>query len=339
MIRVLLVDDQKTVRESLKISLEPEVDIEVIGTANDGIVAINQVEALLPDVVIMNMEMPALDGASATKQITSRFPETKVLILTSFDGDEYITKSLAMGAKGYLLKSVETQDLISAIRNAHKGYTQIAPGLIEKLLVATDSGVVLSKLSKLSPLNDTNITSIATKPYKTISSLQLASRQQQEEIAKLRHNIDDNQQELPQIKRTLSRHNRSIWLISLLWLISLPLLGASLFKLYNKTNNLQLSVIPTERVGIDGKFSLNGIAQRVANEYKQDRILKDISTVHVSQEEDAIVLSGSISDEALLKRMENIAKEVMGVRYVYTSQVDIKPNLKGNILGAENYRQ
>ena len=101
MIRVLLVDDQKVVRESLRFSLESEIDIEIVGTANNGIAAIEQVEVLEPDIVIMNMEMPGLDGANATKQITNRFPETKVLIHTSYDTDEYITKSLAMGANGY----------------------------------------------------------------------------------------------------------------------------------------------------------------------------------------------------------------------------------------------
>lgn len=336
MIRVLLVDDQKMVRESLKISLEPEIDIEVVGTADDGIKAIEQVEALRPDIVIMNMEMPVLDGASATKQITSRFAETKVLIHTSYDSDEYITKSLAMGAKGYLLKNIETQDLAGAIRNVHKGYTQIAPGLLEKLLISTDSGIVISKLrNPVYPQRErTTITPITARPQKAISSLQLTCRQQQEEITQLRQSFDNSQQELPQIKKNLANHNRHIWLISLLWLISLPLLVLSLFGLYNKTNNLQLSVIPTERVGLYGEFSLNGIAQRVANEYEQDQMLKDVSTVYVAQEEDAIVLSGTISDAALLRRMENIAMEVTGVSRVYTGQVAIKPGLTGNILGS-----
>ena len=90
MIRILLVDDQKTVREALKISLEPELDLEIVGTANNGISAIEQVEILEPDIVVMNMEMPLLDGASATKKITSKFRDTKVLMLTSYDTDEYI---------------------------------------------------------------------------------------------------------------------------------------------------------------------------------------------------------------------------------------------------------
>lgn len=336
MIRVLLVDDQKMVRESLKISLKSEADIEIVGTANNGIAAIEQVELLHPDIVIMNMEMPGLDGASATKQITNRFTETKVLIHTSCDSDEYITKSLAMGAKGYLLKNVETHDLAVAIRNIYRGYTQIAPGLLEKLLIYTDSGVVISKLKSPASSRQQNatITPITVKPQKTISNLQLAYRQQQDEIAKLRRSLDSSQSELPKIKQNLSNQNRYIWLISLVWLVSLSILGLYLFKLNNKTNNLQLSMIPTERVGLYGEFSLSGIAQRVAKAFEQDSILRDVSTVYVAQEDDAIILTGTIPNAILLRRMEGIALQVTGVKKVYSSQVAVRPELTENILNS-----
>ena len=347
MIRILLVDDQKRGRETLMLSLEMENDIEIVGTANNGIAAIEQVELLHPDIVIMNMEMPGLDGASATKQITSRFVQTKVLIHTSYDNDEYITKSLAMGAKGYLLKNVETQDLAGVIRNIHKGYTQIAPGLLEKLLISTDSGVVISKLeSSISAYQGGhNSTTITAKPQKTITNLKIASRQQQEEINKLRQSLDSNQDELPKIKKNLSSYKKSLWLFSSLWLISLSLIGLFLFRLYHKTNNLQQetanlqnniksSVIPTERVGLYGEFSLNGIAQRVAKVYEQDPEISKIDTIYVAQEDDAIVLFGSIPDTTLLRRMENLAKQVDGVKKVYTSQVAIEPEFTDNVLGS-----
>ena len=221
MIRVLLVDDQKMVRESLKLSLATETDIEIVGTASNGIAAIEQVEMLHPDIVIMNMEMPGLDGASATQQITNRFVQTKVLIHTSYDNDEYITKSLAMGAKGYLLKTVETEDLAGVIRNVNKGYTQIAPGLLEKLLISTDSGVIISKLegtvSYSQSRNDAS--TLSNKPQKAmptassaIANLKVACRQQQEEINKLRQNIetiDRDRQELPKLKQDVSRYKKS----------------------------------------------------------------------------------------------------------------------------------
>ena len=355
MIRVLLVDDQKMVRETLKISLATESDIEIVGTASNGLAAIEQVETLQPDIVIMNMEMPGLDGASATKQITSRFVETKVLIHTSYDRDEYITKTLAMGAKGYLLKNMETEDLAGIIRNINKGYTQISPGLLEKLLISTDSGVIISKLetpvytaSEIS--NVTNDTAISVKSQKSISNLKLISRQQQDEIEKLRHTIDLNQQQLPQIKKNLSVYHKALWFVSLIGLGALTLLGLSLFRLHNQTstlqsetsqlksttNDLKLNVIPAERVGVGGEFSLSGIAQRVQKAYEQDPELSQISTLYVAQEDDAIVLFGTIPDAALLRRMENVAMEVEGVKRVYTSQVAIQSESTGQVLGAES---
>ena len=333
MIRVLLVDDQKTVREKLKASLESEADIEIVGTASDGVSAIEQVERLLPDVVIMNMEMPSLDGASATKQITNRFIETKVIIHTSYDSDEYIVKSLAMGAKGYLLKSLDHQDLAIAIRNINKGYTQISPGLLDKLLVYTDSGVILSKLKSLSSRSkNTVIEQVASKPAKNFSNLQLACRQQQQEIVKLRQSLDTSQQELPKIQTSISNFGKRIWFTLMLSILSLSIFGLFLYQLYQKTNNLQLGVIPEERVGLYGEFNLNGIAQRVSKAFEQDSVLKDVSTIYVAQEDDAVVLTGTVSDAAILKRMKNIALEVTGVEKVFTSQVTITPSLSENVL-------
>jgi DNA-binding NarL/FixJ family response regulator len=343
MIRVLLVDDQKTVRETLKVSLEPETDIEVVGTANDGITALKQVEIHQPDVVIMNLEMPSLDGADATKQITNKFDRTKVLIHTSCDRDEYITKSLAMGAKGYLIKSLDSADLAIAIRNIDKGYTQISPGLLEKLLVYTDSGIVLNKLQTSSQLR--SAVTLPSKTQKTISNLKFAYRQQHEEIAKLRQSLDSARLDLPKINQNIANHNKQIWFTVLVLLTSLSLLGLSVFKLYNKTDNLQLrvnnfppSVIPTERIGLYGEFSLNGIAQRVSKAFEQDSVLKDVSTVYIAQEDDAIVLTGSVVNADILKRMENIALEVTGVEKVYTSLVEVQPRLTKNTVDLQQLK-
>jgi DNA-binding NarL/FixJ family response regulator len=346
MIRVLLVDDQKMVREALKAALNPEQDLEVVGTANNGIDAIKQVAQLNPDVVVMNMEMPGLDGAGATEQIAKKFNQTKVLILTSYDTDEYLTKCLAVGAKGYLLKDSGTKDIAGAIRNVNKGYTQISPGLLEKLLVYTDSGVILSKLKgavyqKTQTLEEPKPSSFnpqqssSFKPQRTLSSLQLMSRQQQEEIGKLRYNLDHNKQEIPKIKKRISSMNRSMWFIGLIWLVSIPLIALCLFELNNKTNTIQANTIPTERIGLNGEFSLSGIAERVAKEFKRDSMLADISTIYVAQEDDAIILIGKVSDPNLIRRMENLAKQVTGVEKVYSSQVAIEPKIQKELLGSK----
>ena len=338
MIRILLVDDQKMIREAIKVSLESETDLEVVGTADNGITAIEQVEKLLPDVVVMNMEMPFLDGAAATQKITSKFTNTKVLILTSNDSDEYLTKSLAMGAKGYLLKKNGIENIAVAIRSIHQGYTQIAPGLLDRFFIYTDSGIILNKLDTakyrdLQITKDSNQSSL--KPQKTITSLKTAARRQQAEIIKLRDRLDYNKQELPKIQKSLSRNTKYLWFVSLLSLISFALISFFLFKLENKTNSIQLSTIPNERVGLYGEFSLNGIAERVTKAFEQDPILSDISTVYVAQEEDAIVLTGTISDPELLRRMENIAKQISGVNKVYTSQVAIGQKYQENLLGVK----
>ena len=337
MIRILLVDDQKTVREALKISLEPEVDLQIVGTAENGIAAIEQVEVLQPDIIVMNMEMPVLDGATATQKITSKYTDIKVLMLTSYDSDEYITRSLAMGAKGYLLKNTDAQDIAGAIRNIYKGYTQISPGLLEKLLVCTDSGIVLSKLQQSPSVMPQTIfgssTLTVSKPQKNIYHLQAAYRKQQAEISDLKKSLDKREQEIPQIKKNLSSNKKSVWLIAILWLLSLTAVGWSLFRLYNKTESIQASIIPIERIGMNGEFSLSGIAERVAKAFKQDSGLANISTVYVAQEDDAIILTGTVSDVSLLRRMENVAKQVSGVKRVYSSQVAVR-QLNQNVLGS-----
>ena len=133
MIRVLIAEDQYTCQQIWRSYLEPEPDLEIIGTAIDGQVAIELVEQLKPDVVLMDNNMPGMDGLTATKIITNRYVETKVLILSISDNVEYIKKSLQIGAKGYFLKSSEPQELVSAIRNIHQGYYQLGRGLIEQL--------------------------------------------------------------------------------------------------------------------------------------------------------------------------------------------------------------
>lgn len=134
MIRVLLVDDQVIIRQGLQSLLESKPDLQVVGDAENGQKAIEQVEALQPDVVLMDVRMPVMDGVAATQVICQRFPETKVLVLTTFDDDEYISQAMRFGAMGYLLKDTPSEELAQAIRSVHKGYTQFGPGLFEKAI-------------------------------------------------------------------------------------------------------------------------------------------------------------------------------------------------------------
>jgi hemolysin D len=134
MIRILLVDDQKSIREWLKSLLETEPDFEIVGMVDNGYDAIEQVKLLLPDVVLMDMEMPDIDGILATKIIADSSLKTKVLVLTSYDSQDYVTKSIYAGAKGYILKGAPTEEIREAIRFVNRGYMQIAPGLFEQFI-------------------------------------------------------------------------------------------------------------------------------------------------------------------------------------------------------------
>ncbi|MDJ0571264.1 MAG: polysaccharide biosynthesis tyrosine autokinase [Pleurocapsa sp. MO_192.B19] len=127
MIRILIVDDQATIRESIKSLLYLEPNIEVVGIAEDGYQAIAQVKALKPDIVLMDIEMPNLDGFKATKLICQHNPNTKILILTGQDREDIISKALSSGAQGCLLKNMSAEDIVRAIRFVLEGCTEIQP--------------------------------------------------------------------------------------------------------------------------------------------------------------------------------------------------------------------
>ena len=134
MINVVLVDDQHLIRQGLKTLLELEPDLEIVGEAENGREAVEMVEKLQPDVVLMDIRMPVMDGVAATREIKSRFAQTKILVLTTFDDDEYIKAALQYGAMGYLLKDTPSEELAVAIRAVYRGYTQLGPGIVKKLL-------------------------------------------------------------------------------------------------------------------------------------------------------------------------------------------------------------
>lgn len=139
MIRLLLVDDQIIIRQGLRSLLESKPDLQLIGDAENGQRALELIEVLRgtpqqPDVVLIDVRMPVMDGIAATQQICQRFPEIRVLVLTTFDDDEYVSQAMRFGAKGYLLKDTPSEELAAAIRAVHQGYTHLGPGLFEKAL-------------------------------------------------------------------------------------------------------------------------------------------------------------------------------------------------------------
>ncbi len=134
-IQVLLTDDHAIVRKGVRALLATERDIRVIGEACDGLEAVRQAEALSPDIVLMDLVMPNLDGIEATRQITASLPRTRVLVLTSFAADEKVFPAIKAGALGYLLKDSGPEELIQAIRNVYHGQSSLEPSIARKVLL------------------------------------------------------------------------------------------------------------------------------------------------------------------------------------------------------------
>ncbi|MGP6170603.1 response regulator transcription factor [Microbacterium sp. A204] len=133
-IRVLLVDDQELIRVGFRLVLEAESDIDVVGEAADGDAAIAAARTLRPDVVLMDVRMPGTDGITATQTIAKELPESRVLVLTTFDLDEYAFGAIAAGAGGFLLKDAQRNELISAVRAVHRGDAVLSPRVTRRFL-------------------------------------------------------------------------------------------------------------------------------------------------------------------------------------------------------------
>ncbi|MGW6003769.1 response regulator [Oerskovia enterophila] len=134
MTTVLLVDDQALLRMGLRLVIESEPDLDVVGEASDGQVAIEQAAALAPDVVLMDIRMPGTDGIEATRRIVLEHPSTRVLVLTTFDVDEYAFAALRAGASGFLLKNTRPEELVEAIRTVASGSSVVAPRVVRLML-------------------------------------------------------------------------------------------------------------------------------------------------------------------------------------------------------------
>jgi len=133
-IRILLVDDQRLMREGLHILLELEPGLKIVGEADNGEAALNAYEQLQPDVVLMDVRMPGMDGVEATWRLRERWPRARIIILTTFDDDEYVFEGLRAGALGYLLKDVSGQELAHAVRTVAAGGALIQPSVAAKVV-------------------------------------------------------------------------------------------------------------------------------------------------------------------------------------------------------------
>ena len=155
MIKVMLADDQKILSEGIKSVLETCPDIAVCGIAYDGVQAVDMARALRPDVILMDVRMPEMNGVAATKRIKESFPDIKIIILTTFDDSDYILSGINNGASGYLLKDIGSAALIDAIKNAYAGDTILPSKIARKIadaamLVSSDKQIKLKRAYGLS---------------------------------------------------------------------------------------------------------------------------------------------------------------------------------------------
>lgn len=175
-IKVLIVDDQTILAEGIKSVLETDAEIEVVGIAADGAAAIEKCRVYRPDVVLMDIRMPNMNGVVATQRIKAEFPETKVIVLTTFDDSDYILNAINHGASGYLLKDIGSSALIDAVKNACAGDT-ILPAKIAKRIadaakdVSSNREIRLKRAFSLSERE----TEIALMMYEGFTNRQISS--------------------------------------------------------------------------------------------------------------------------------------------------------------------
>lgn len=139
-IRILLAEDQRIVREGIAALLEDDDGVTIVGEAADGEQAVALFAQLLPDVVLMDLQMPGVDGAEATSRIRQQFPAARILVLTTYATDEFIFKALRAGAQGYLLKDASADELLAAIKAIAAGQTQLASRVAARLVIGTQGG-------------------------------------------------------------------------------------------------------------------------------------------------------------------------------------------------------
>jgi NarL family two-component system response regulator LiaR len=133
-IRVLVVDDHVIVRQGIRALLAEYEDVEVVGEAGDGVEAVQAAESLKPDVILMDLIMPQMDGIEATRRISEQWPEARVLVVTTYNGDDLVFPAIKAGARGYVLKDAGASELVGAIRQVYRGEPSLHPDIARKLL-------------------------------------------------------------------------------------------------------------------------------------------------------------------------------------------------------------
>lgn len=163
MIRTLIVDDQNLIREGLRVLLEKATEINIVGDAQDGESALQKIEAVRPDVVLLDIDLPGIDGLIVSKRISLKFPEIKVIMLSSYEDESYVSKATESGAKGYLLKNVSSEELEWSIKLVHQGYSAFKSELLTTLIPRNKSESYFNSPINITPLKNSDASQNATQ--------------------------------------------------------------------------------------------------------------------------------------------------------------------------------
>ena len=198
-IRVLIVDDHPMVRRGLKSLLSSYPDIEIVGEAGDGLIALDKAVQLAPDIILLDIQMPELDGVEVAQRLRRAAPAAKVIALTAFDNQEYVFNAIQAGVYAYLLKSTSDDTLVEAIRHVHQGKHIVAPSLMDP---------VLKQFQTLTQVRAQDETGLSKQDLKILALV--AQGATNEEIAKETHWSGRTvKREIEQIMATLGARNRA----------------------------------------------------------------------------------------------------------------------------------
>ncbi|WP_253274138.1 response regulator [Myxosarcina sp. GI1] len=261
-IKIAIVDDQKMIREGLRALIQTDKDLEIIDMASNGKEAIKKLESIRPDVLLMDMEMPGMNGVEATKIICQKFPHVKVLVLSTFDNQEYVSSSLSCGAMGYLLKGTPAKELTDAIKSVHRGYAQIGPGVYRNLAMlpkknGTESTAAQSSLAAQTASGDRPATN-------TFS--QLVGTNSQEDSSALARRSDSFAPE--KFEQTVMLRQSPKWSRAIIW----GIVGVTVFTVFWAAVAKIEQVVPAQgQIKPIGKLKeiqvpTNGVVEEVAVE-------------------------------------------------------------------------
>ena len=156
MIRTLIVDDQNIIREGIKVLLEDSTEIELVGFAEDGETAIEQVKATQPNVVLLDIKLPGVNGLTVADRINTEFPQVKVIMLSSSEDEDYVRKAMSSSARGYLLKNVSSEELEWSIKLVHQGYSAFKSELLESISLDKEAPTATKTKVRLEPVTFPN---------------------------------------------------------------------------------------------------------------------------------------------------------------------------------------